>query len=472
MTQQQLSAGLSGKLEQHTSLSLNQRRSLEMLALPVVDLDLRLQSELQSNPMLEIEENLAAELPAANAELAVDSGNYDENDYENNGVLAESWADDLPLPGTGDANDDRRDFFSQISAPPPALKSSLLAELAVLSLPENIARAALEIVGALDDDGYLSTSTADLAMVAGVDMPEMESALKIVQQIAPAGVAARDLPECLNLQLERLGKSTAQLKQLLSIGIADLENNRLDHLADKLHVSLAEVESMLKTLRSLNPAPGRQEGGAGVITPDLVIEKDGNSGYRVVPVYSCNMRIKVSPVYEKLLDDPLLADAERQFVSEKLASAREVVNSLKRRESTLVRLGELLIKYQRGFLDDGVEHLKSFTMKNAAAELDVSESTVSRAVDNKFVDTPQGVFPLKYFFAAGYSTADGDDVSGQAVKAMIRQLINDEDPARPMSDDAIARELKSRGVPVARRTVAKYREAINIPSSSLRKKFF
>lgn len=471
MVPQNLSTGLTGRLEQQTALSLNQQRSLELLALPVTDLDIRLQEELQSNPMLEVEEFPSAEITAAGNEVSPPE-NFDENDYEQNSVLSESWADDLPLPCERDASDDRRDFFNQLSAPPPALKSSLLEELSVLSLPEEIFRAALEIIGSLNDDGYLTTALADLAMVAMVDMSDMETALDIVQKIAPPGAAARDLPECLKLQLERSGRMTPQLKKLLTCGIEDLEKNRLDQLAGKLQISMPELESMLKTLRSLNPAPGKSGNSAGVIIPDLVIDRDGNGNYRVTPRRSRNMRITISPVYEKLRDDASLSAQERQYFTEKLAGARELLNALERRQNTLVRLGELLIRHQKEFLDNGKEFLKPLTMKSAAAELEVNESTVSRAVDGKYAETPQGILPLKFFFSSGYNTADGDDVSGMAVREKIRQIIAAEDSSRPYSDEAIAGMLKDQGVPVARRTVAKYREAMGIESSSLRKKYF
>lgn len=471
MTQQNLSAGLTGKLEQHTSLSLNQQRSLELLAMPLLDLDARVRNELQSNPMLEIDENIPAEQFTSAGDEIPQPESFDENDYERNSVLSEAWADDLPLPGERDAAEERRDFFNQISAPPPALKSLLLEELSVLSLPEDIFRAALEIVGSLNDDGFLTAALADLAMVAMVDMDSMETALKVVQQIAPAGVAARDLPECLKLQLERCGKLTLPLKKLLTSGVEDLEKNRLDQLAEKLHVSMTELESMLKILRSLNPAPGRSGVVSGeIIVPDLVIEKDEKSGYRVIP--RRGRKVQISRTYEKLLEDQNLSPQDRAFLMEKLAGAKELLNALERRESTLVRLGKLLTEHQGEFLKKGAGALKSMTMKTAASLLDVSESTVSRAVDRKFVETPKGTYPLKYFFSSGYGTADGDDLSGQAVKEKIRQIVSAEDPAHPLSDDAIAKLLKEQGIAVARRTVAKYREAAGIPSSSLRKKFF
>ena len=469
MSDQRLSAGLTGQLEQRLHLSQNMQRSLELLALPLPALDLRLAEELAGNPLLTEEESPLPESAAAASEEKQQT--EDENDYESNSILADEWCDQLPLPGNGGSDEERGDYFSTIPAPPPSLNSLLTAEIHALDLPENIRKCALEIISALDDDGFLKTPPADLAMICNAGMDEVDSALKVVQDIAPAGVGARNLPECLKLQLIRKGQLTPVLEKLLDEGVSDLEKNRLDLLVKKLMITPGELEKMLKILRTLNPHPGRQESSAGsVVIPDLVIARNQDGSYTVHLRES--RKIGIQGYYEKLLNDDTLSAEDRAFLTEKYNGAKEFLRALEMRGTTLKQLGDLLIEVQKEFLDCGVEFLKPLTMKQAAESLGVNESTVSRTVAGKYAETPQGVLPLKNFFSTGVNSQSGEDVSNQAVMEKIRQLIAQEEPSSPLSDEAIAGLLKKSGIPVARRTVAKYRDILKIPSSSLRKKFF
>ena len=469
---QKLAAGLTGQLEQRQLLSQNMRRSLELLALPVTALESRISAELESNPLLELPDSperndFSTDLPPQNEAVA-----DDENDYESNSILPDEWVNDLPLPQNQLPDDEKRDFIGSLPAPPPPLRTQLYTELSAMDLPENLLLCAQEIVSSLNDDGYLDTPLPDLAMRCDAAMPEMLDALDLVQHIAPPGVAARDLPECLKLQLIRQGKLTEKLTLLLDTGLDDLEKNRLDHLAQKLDTDIAGVQAMLKTLRSLNPAPGRQNNRVNsVIIPDLTITRLEDGRYVCSVSHSRSCKIEISKIYEKLLDDHSLSADDRAYLAGKLSSAKELIKAVAMRESTLKQLGDLLIEYQKDFLDNGISGLKSLTMKSAAEKLEVSESTVSRCVADKFADTPQGTLPLKFFFSSGYDFSGNPEISNQAVMDKIRNLIAAEDPASPLSDEAIARQLKAENLPIARRTVAKYREMMKIPASSLRKKF-
>lgn len=473
MAESKLTTQLAGKLEQKTLLSQSQQRSLELLAMPLAALESRLTGELAANVFLEelegepvISGGEAPELPAGAKE--------DENDYEQNSILPEEWADYLPLPSEVRDDDRQTDFLGNLPAPPPPLRTSLISELYSAGLPENLLNIALEIVSALDDDGYLPVNPADLAMQCDADMDEVAEALHIVQQISPPGVAARDLPECLKLQLARSGRLTDDFVRLLDEGVTDLEKNRISRLEKTLGISPARLEEMLKILRSLNPAPGRSESAAAArsIVPDLAVVKDEHGEYHTVVRRPDSVRLTISPLYEKLLEDSSLAADDRLYLTEKLNRAKELLRALSMRESTLKQLGDLLITHQREFFDSGVDKLKAMTMKSAAAELGVNESTVSRCAADKFIETPHGVYPLRFFFSGGYNSGDGEDVSVRAVQEKIRQIIAAEDPAHPLSDEAVSRLLHSSGLPVARRTVAKYREMMDIPGSALRKKFF
>lgn len=463
-----LSAGLGVQQEQRQHLSLNMRRSLELLALPLAELDLQLTAELQVNPLLE--ENIvpveSPELPEKNS-----GETEDENDFESRIDIADQWREHLPLPDAGGDDDEHWDYINSLPAAPPPLRAGLIREIATMELPEKLCQCAMEIVFALDDDGYLKTPLADLAMICDAGLNELEKALRIVQEIAPAGVGARDLPECLKLQLLRRGQFSVDMEKLLAGGVAELENNRPDILVKKLGVSPEKLAEMLKLLRSLNPFPGRQNSDSGaVVIPDLVISRTPQGNYTAA-LRSFRRDFIISERYIKMLADPSLDPETRAYLAVNHTRAKELLKAIELRGTTLKRLGDMLAEVQAEFFDRGVEFLKPLTMKQAAGILEVSESTVSRAVAEKYAETPQGVLPLKFFFSGGIESGQGD-LSNQAVMEKIRQLVELEDPKSPLSDDAIARELKKSGIAVARRTVAKYRDILKIPASKMRKKFF
>ena len=465
----ELGAQLSDRMEQRQQLAPVQRHSLEILALPLADLETRLAQEFAVNPALE-------ELPPETAQESPESERpsevEDENDYERKLDCADEWSDDLPLPSE-QSDGDRPDWLGNAPAPQPQLKARLREELKFADCPPELVPVAEEIISALNDDGLLTTTVADIAMVCDVEMPVALAALKLVQEIAPAGVAARDVAESLKIQLERRGQLTPMLERLLTEGREDLEKNRLPALCDKLGIAPAELERMLKLLRTLDPAPGREASEAAApVQPDIEIVRTPDGEYFTVVCRETRNRIVVSPQYEKMLEEPGLPGEARTFLNDKIARARELVQALAQRESTLKRIGDVIIAEQREFLDHGPTKLRPLTMKQTAERLDLSESTVSRAVAEKYAVTPQGFYPIRYFFSGGYSAASGEELASQAVKEQIRRAIDDEDPRSPLSDDALAKLLKSVGLSVARRTVAKYRESMRIPSSSLRKKHF
>ncbi|MBQ9804396.1 MAG: RNA polymerase factor sigma-54 [Lentisphaeria bacterium] len=459
----------TGMLTQQQHLSHSQHQALELLSLPLTALESRLLQEFAVNPVLE--ELPPENLPERPEETAGE--NTDENDYETNAVCAEEWSDDLPLPPAEKAAPDVLDYLGNSPAPPPSLKTRLLTELSFADCPPELYAPAVEIISSLNDDGFLNTNLADIAMTLDVEISAVNDALVLVQMIAPPGVAARDVAESLKLQLMRSGKMTPDLERLLSEGVEDLEKNRLPALCTKLGVTPEELEKMLRTLRTLNPVPGREKNNtAAVITPDLTITRTEDGNYTAAVRWGNYVRIGISKMYSDMLQKPALSAEDRHYLLEKIQRGKELIEALALREKTLKRIGDVIIAEQRDFLDRGVKALRSMTMKQVAATLELSESTISRAVAEKFADTPQGIFPLRFFFSGGYGSEDGKDVSSQAVKELIRNAISAEDPHHPLSDDALSVMLKDQGINVARRTVAKYRESLNIPSSSLRKKHF
>ena len=463
---------LSTTLRQEQQLSARQLQSLELLNLPLLDLEERLTQELAANPLLEAEpdEEWQEPSPPASAPEPEDEATLDERAAE-----SEEWADELPMPpGTGEngPTGEQQEYMLNSLASAPTLQEQLNAELAMTPLPPRIRQIAEEALCCIDDSGYLRTTAADLAMSCDATVEEAEAAIRAIQEFDPPGVGCRDLAECLRLQLERRGALTPLLAEILAHHLDEIARNRLPQLAKTLHISVEELNAAIAELRRLNPFPGTALAAphSEFVLPEVAIVRKEDGDYEAVPRRNGMPKLFLAERYLRLLETPDLSPEDRTYLREKLQQAREFLHALDLRQSTIVRIAEVIIRTQRDFLDFGVEQLKPLTMKQAGEMLDLHETTISRAVANKFVETPQGTFPFKYFFTAGFTGADGQELSNRAVMEKIRELVEHEDPAKPLSDEQLSRKLKEEGLAVARRTVAKYREQMNIPSTTLRRK--
>ena len=463
---------LSTTLRQEQQLSARQLQSLELLNLPALELEERLTQELAANPLLEAEvQSEPVELPAQpEAPEKEDESTLDERAVEN-----EEWADELPMPpGTGEAGftNEENDFMLNSLSDAPTLQEQLFSELATCDATPEVRRLAEEIIGSIDDTGYFRSTPADLAMSENAELADAEAALKLVQSFDPPGVGCRDLAECLKLQLERSGELTPLYREILDHHLEEIARNHLPQLARTLRISLEELNRCLARLRRLNPYPGSALAPehADFVMPEVSIVRGADGEYEVAPRRNGMPRLFLAERYLKLLETPDLPAADKAYLRDKLQQARELMRALDLRQSTIVRIAGVIVATQRDFLDNGVAALKPLTMKQAGEMLELHETTVSRAVANKYVETPQGIFPFKFFFTAGFTGEDGTAVSNRAVMEKIKELIDKENPAKPLSDEQLAQMLKAGGLAVARRTVAKYREGMNIPSSSLRRK--
>ena len=458
---------------QHQGLSQKQRQSLELLQLSLPELEQRLNAELAVNPFIEVEE-APPELQAQEADPG-DSREPPDGEDENaleawEAENGDVWRDELPLPADPAESTDSpaADFLLFSQAPGPSLQESLLQELALSKIPRGVSRKVCEaLIDQLDEEGFLRTPVADVAMNCDVSAAAVEKALEFVQGFDPPGVGARSLQECWLLQLDRRGELTENFRKLLTELTGDLERNRPDEAARKLHISMEELEEMFRKLRRLNRSPVPAERAAAPVQPDLEIAPDGKGGFRATLTRE-RRNYRLSP-YAEMADAP---DAGADFAA-KIKDAKNLLEALQFRKSTLLRLGEMLIDVQRAFLEEGPEKLRPFTMKQAAEYLEFkSESTVSRAAAGKYVLTPHGLFPLRYFFSAGYVSEEGGQVSRRADMELLKKLIDGEDKHTPLSDEKLSELLRAAGHPVARRTVVKYRELMKIPNSSMRKEHF
>lgn len=445
------------------------RQALHLLQLSAAELEAELAAELQSNPLLD----WADESPEP---AAAESAPGDELPPAADDDAGDAWergADEWSAPGPGgDLDGDPRESAAERVAEPETLHDHLRWQLQLSHLSPRDLRIGLALVDAIDDDGYLRESLDAIAETLRPDVvagpAEVLAVLRQVQRFDPAGVGARDLGECLSLQLHALPEATPGRD--LALRVADGRVERLQKagiagLAAELGVAPEAMETAVALLRGLDPRPGGQVGSVPVesyVVPDCVVWRE-RGVWRVALDRGHLPRLAIHRGYEALIGAASPDDAN--YLRGRLQEARWLLKNLQARGETLLRVVGCLVRQQAGFLEFGDQALRPLTLREVAAELGVHESTVSRAVGRKFVRTPRGTLPLRAFFASGIETGTGGEASSTAIQSMIRRMVEAEDPRRPLSDARLAELLKAAGVPVARRTVAKYREAMHIPSS-------
>ncbi len=469
-------------LRQELSLNTRQLQSLEILQAPVWELQEKLQEIIAANPVLEFasvpgEEIVPPERFTVRNHL--DVGNEDEEEA----AMAESadnWSENLPMLdrggddyyGADDRAQEKHDYLLNSLASAPTLYDQLVEELAFQSLTPR-QRSLIELViDSLDVDGYLRTSPADLAMAGNAGDEEIAWAIRQVQSFDPPGIGARSLGECLELQLRRKGETDPLPYAILHDHLEAIAQNRLPQVARMLGVSVAAVNEALRLIRSLNPAPGLELARADTpyVQPELAIVQE-NGEFVVEEEAWAVPRPRLSEQYLEMFEHNSANSEERAYLREKIAAARELLRALDQRQNTLRRIAAVIARTQRDFFAEGVEALRPLTMRQVADELGLHETTISRALANKYVSTPQGLFEFRFFFTTGYAAGDGESVSNRSVMERIRAMIDGEDGKHPLSDEKISQMLKEEGLQVARRTVAKYREEMSIPATPLRRRF-
>jgi RNA polymerase sigma-54 factor len=327
------------------------------------------------------------------------------------------------------------------------------------------------IIGNIDDDGYLVASLDEIAALGDWQMSDVEHALAHIQSFDPIGVGARDLQECLLLQLKHLGLTGTTTEQLVRDHLRLLQNHRIPELAKLVGIEPEEVKQHLEIVRHLDPKPGARytPPDSQYVIPDVYIIKT-DEGYKAALNEDGLPQLRISPVYRRLLDKTGEAsDETRAYVKDKFRSALWLLKSVDQRQRTIVKVATSIITFQKDFLDKGIEHLRPLVLRDVANDIGMHESTVSRVVNNKYMHTPQGVYEMKYFFHSGISSAYGDNVSSVTIKQRIKKIIDAEDAKRPLSDSKIMNILQKEGLDLARRTIAKYREELKIPTSNQRK---
>ena len=456
----------SAHLAQQQMLSPQMRQSLEILQATALELQQMVRTELESNPVLE------EEVPEEEAADASEEEKDDQIDELRR--LADDWGH-FSAEGSqnGDAEAEaRRQHFLEGVAPSETLAQHLEKQLGRLALDPVQRRIATLLVGNLDEDGYLAASPEEVADEAGAETAEVNEMVHLVQTLDPPGVGARDLSECLRLQLARRGEAHSTAARLAESHLDLLGRKKFAEIASALRVSQDSVREAGAVIAALNPKPGRTFAGepAQTLAPDVIIEKVGDEF--VVSLVRDNVpHLRISRTYRDLLGEAAAQPEVRHYLRDKIRGGKFLIKSIQQRQQTILSIAREIASRQRAFLEEGVAAMVPMTMAQVAEAVGVHETTVSRAIAGKNVATPQGVFEMKFFFTTGYRAADGASVSSTSVKDVVAALIRGEDARKPLSDQQIMALLAGQGLPVARRTVAKYREALGFLPSHLRKSF-
>lgn len=469
-------------------------QSMEILQLPLQRLEERIQQEMVENPFLE----LRADSPDADEES--DSDQQEEprvevrSDLEKELVIDESsseeferletlteenpevFDDEMSRPSSNrmeELSDRYNDMMANVPSHEPTLQDHLIEQLAGLDISPEVRAMAEMLIYSLDSDGYLKTDIRDLLGpdAAQEDEKIAEQALAVVQQMDPAGVGARTLKECLLLQLDADRPHHKELATLIREHLEDVGENRIPQIAKKRGWTVDFVEELIAELRTLNPKPGAQFGGSSVpnVVPDVYVEETEDGRFVVQLKDDHLSRLGINEEYRRLVESRRSAKQDREFFRRKLTHAQWLIEAVQQRRNTLRKVAQAIVDHQQRFLRDGPEYIEPLKMQQIADEVGVHVTTVSRAVDDKWIETPRGIFPLKRFFRSGTVGQDGQEIAWDKVRSMLQEIVAAEDKQNPLTDEDLVAELARRGVNVNRRTITKYRQELGIPSSRQRK---
>ncbi len=471
------------KLTQTLIMTQKLQQAIKLLQLSRMELLGEIHQALETNPILEeqLSDDRTQETPeeenwpSFSAEQAVEEPK--ENGDAKSSVEEWNWDNflkdrQMPTPTFQEYEERETPTFENLSAQKTTLKSHLLWQLRMAELDREGERIATLIIGNLDNDGYLRANVEEIAEEVGCDPTRVEKVLKIIQSLDPIGVAARDLKECLLLQLAASGTQDPLLTAIIEHHLPNLGNRNYQAIARDLKVSLEEVAQAADIISNLDPKPGRQFDAEdpAYINPDVHVQKVGDEF--VITLNDDGLpKLRINNFYLEAMRNPdKLSDAAKQYIQKHLDNALWFIRSINQRQRTLYKVAESIVRFQRDFLDYGLSHLKPLTLRQVAEDVQMHESTISRVTTNKYIHTPQGVLDLKYFFNSGINLGLGDQIASESVKEKIRQIVQSENPENPLSDQEIADILRKEDVIIARRTVAKYRGMLGVLPSSKRKR--
>lgn len=457
-------------------------QSMEILQLPTMELAEHIEQEWEENPVLGIKDgdkDGEQEPVSANDETdAVEEKREVENEYEE---YADDWDDDRAefrasrsQGGIDDEGDRKQDAMQNMASRPQSLQDYLLEQLNFQELDPTQESLIRHLIANLRDNGFLP----DISLVTSTypepfTPAELDQAIRTLQQMEPPGVGARDLKECLLLQLEQETPYRDIVRNLILNHLDDVMNNRMPLIHKRTGLDLDTIHEAIEVLKKLNPNPGAGFDTASIpyVTPDVRAELKDTGEFQVTVVDDFLPDVYIKRSWLERVKRKDVDPKERDYLRKKIQSAQWLIEAILQRRSTLAKVTQAIVEHQRPFLEKKTEHIHPLKMQQIADQVGVHVTTISRAVDDKWVETPRGIFPLKRFFGGGTTTAQGEEVAWELIKSKLTELISTEDKANPWSDDELVKKLQEAGYPVARRTVTKYRKLLNIPSSRQRREW-
>jgi len=457
------------------------RHSLKILQVAALDLRQTIAEELQTNPVLE-------ELPmdGVSIEQMDSDGSPDgvdqreemafDNEFEVLAKMGEDFSDSIDYGGEAEpfsteAAERRQHFFDSLVGE-TSLLEHLMEQARLADIPNTVREAIRYLVGSLDNKGFLTSPLAEIVETSGFPPDTLHDAKRSLNYFDPVGIGAQDLKECLLIQLSAKGRGHSVAARIIRDHFDLLIRRRLPDISRKLGLSVETIQEAIEDIGTLDPAPGSRfaEDTNRIVVPDVTVEKVGDE-WQITLNNDYIPRVRLSRAYRDLIAKGTLSPQERTYLREKMRAGKFLINSIEQRQQTIERITREILRVQLDFFEEGVSRLKPLTMTQVADTVGVHETTVSRALANKFIRTPHGVFEMKYFFTPGYHSDAGESISNTSVKDKIKALVEEEDPAKPLSDQEMVRLLTEKGIPIARRTVAKYRGELGILPSNLRRRF-
>ena len=476
----------SQSLKQELGLSMGQMQSLEILHLPLALLEQRIMKEIEVNPTLEVDENPyenssgdllsehIADSEGKESQEAADLVSHDEALLEVV-QMDENWRDRVGSANSNPDLDEARQFRLDSYSRGETLEDFLLSQLTELELEAEQEGLCQDIIGSLDEHGYFVGDDEALCKMHSCGKRDLKAALKVVQKFEPLGIASRDLKECLLTQLDQLGLEKSPAAEIVKKHLDEISNNHIPQVAKKMRLTPNKLYEELEVIKKLQPYPASQwkeeESNEEFVSPDVIIDKDENDQWQVRPVREFLPRLQISSYYIDMLEDPDSSKEAKKYIREKINASKQILSALDQRESTIMRIARQILKRQEAFFNNGVEKLLPLTMQKVAKALDLHETTISRAVGNKYLQSPQGLLPFRYFFNSGYMSVDGTMLTSRAVKQEIADFVTLEDPLKPLSDGDLEEQFTQRGFQINRRAISKLREELGIAPAKLRKKF-
>jgi RNA polymerase sigma-54 factor len=472
MATQQLHQSQGQSLDLRQKLAPQMQQSLSILQATALELNHLVSQELAENPVLEEE----AVDDAPEKEKLEDENREPDEEFDELSRLDEDWRDDMQHNRSNSSQtqeqEKARQHMMDSLVEAATLSEHLLGQLSTSEAQGEIRDLALTLIGHLDQDGLLAQNIEDIALESGLPLAKLNEAMLLLQSFDPVGVAAQDLRECLLIQLQKLGKSHSLEYRVVDRFLDELARKHYPLIARKLSVSPEQITAAAEFIATLNPKPGSSFSSSSnqFITPDISVNRDGKD-YLVV-IHNDNVpHLRISNTYKDMMSGGEISPEVKDYIMGKIRAGKFLIRCIQQRQETIRSIAEEIVKRQRDFLDKGVAHLHPMNMAQVAEVVGVHETTVSRAIAGKYIATPRGVFEMKYFFKSGYETETGAAMSNTSVKQEVLRLVKAEDPRTPLSDDKIVKKLSDQGIKIARRTVAKYRDELDILPSHLRRSY-